>query len=152
MLNNLVIWYGEDNVEVENDSGSSSGWNGATYAFSYMFDGDAVDENGDPTIWHSTIGQDKIKTLKFTFKQPINFNRLTIKKRRDVDYTPHDQSWQTHYNNVCVELDGNTAAKLCTDTPNGGFNGVPNTDLDLITWTKVGSAKDALAINCYRSF
>ena len=130
-----MVWYGENNVKVESD-----GWNNAKYSFRYLFDGDAVDENGDPTIWHSEH-IDREQTLKFTFNQPINFNRLEVKKQRDVSSSIFDQSWQSFYNNVCVVLDGDTADQLCTDTPNGGFNGVPNTDLDLITWTKLGFRK-----------
>ena len=124
---------------IENDAGTHDPCCGGTFAIEHMFDGDAVNPNGDPTVWHSDSSsyQKAQQTLKFTFNQPINFDRLTIKKRRDVEDDEDDQDQQERYKNVCIVLDGNIADKLCTDTLNGGFNGVPNTDRDLITWIKV---------------
>ena len=124
---------------IENDSGTHGLHAGETFEIDHMFDGDAVGPASDPTIWHShQSSYDEVKTLKFTFNEPINFNRLTIKKRRNLKSSTDDESRQNAYNHVCVILDGDASSKLCTNTPNGGFNGIPNPDRDLITWTKLG--------------
>ena len=124
---------------IENDSGVHDIYYGETFEIEHMFDDDAVGPDDDLTIWHSEpASYYEVKTLKFTFNEPINFNRLTIKKRRNLKSSSDDESRQNAYNHVCVVLDGDTSSKLCTNTSNGGFNGIPNTDRDLITWTKLG--------------
>ena len=49
------IWYGEDNVLIENDSGVHPPYLGLTYEISYMFDDDELDSVGDPTVWHRNV-------------------------------------------------------------------------------------------------
>ena len=123
---------------IENDSGTHGGCCGETFEIEHMFDNDERNSRGDPTVWHSAPSSyNKVQTLKFTFDHPINFNRLAIRKRRDLSNSADDQSRQEAYKNVCVVLDGNSSNQVCTDTRNGGFNGVSNTDRDLIIWTKV---------------
>ena len=138
MIHNSGIWYGENNEEmIENDSGTHPGYDDEMFAIGNMFDGDAETSNGNPTMWHSDeAGYGKVQTLQFTFNQPINFNRLKIKKRRIMNNHEDDQAKQEEYKNVCVVFDDDITNKLCTDTPNGGFNGVSNPDRDSITWTK----------------
>ena len=137
MIYNSGIWYGENYVLIDNDSGTLGGWNGVTISIRNMFDGDAETSNGNPTMWHSEeASYGKVQTLQFTFNQPINFNRLKMKKRRIINNREDDQAKQEEYKNVCVVLDDDITNKLCTDTPNGGFNGVSNPDRDSITWTK----------------
>ena len=81
MIYNSGIWYGENHEEIiENDNGIHPGYDDEMYAIGNMFDVDAVTSKGNPTIWYSGGGSyEKVKTLQFTFKQPINFDRLKIK-------------------------------------------------------------------------
>ena len=72
------------------------------------------------------------QTLKFTFDQSIIFNRLTIQK---------GVKQSEYYKNVCLVLDDDETNQLCTDTRNGGFNGLSNTN-DNIIWNQISFETD----------
>ena len=88
---NKDVWYGEDNVVIENNSGTHGPCCGETFAIEHMFDNDVRNSRGDPTVWHSaTSSYHNVQTLKFTFDHSINFNRLAIRKRRDLRNSDDD--------------------------------------------------------------
>ena len=53
-----------------------------------------------------------------------------------------------YYKNVCLVLDDDETNQLCTDTRNGGFNGLSNTD-DYIIWNQISFEIDLFAIDLF---